>query len=115
MHDELDRQTELKDAKQPHWTGSANTPATFGHFGGAGTFLWVDPVATVALVCLTDRDFGPWALDGLAPGQWREVVVPAAIFADAAPDGGSRPPPGRRPLGRAARMRAVDLRAGRKS
>ena len=22
-----------------------NSPATFGHFGGAGTFLWVDPVA----------------------------------------------------------------------
>jgi CubicO group peptidase (beta-lactamase class C family) len=54
---------ELKDGKQPHWTGSANAPATFGHFGGAGTFLWVDPGAAVALVCLTDREFGPWALD----------------------------------------------------
>ena len=25
--------------------GPGNSPATFGHFGGAGTFLWVDPVA----------------------------------------------------------------------
>ena len=34
---------ELKDAKRPHWTGTTNSPRTFGHFGGAGTFLWVDP------------------------------------------------------------------------
>jgi CubicO group peptidase (beta-lactamase class C family) len=54
---------ELRDAKHPHWTGGANSPATFGHFGGAGTFLWVDPVAGVACVCLTDREFGAWALE----------------------------------------------------
>ena len=41
----------------------ATLPETFGHFGGAGTFIWVDPVTDVALVCLTDREFGPWALD----------------------------------------------------
>jgi CubicO group peptidase (beta-lactamase class C family) len=54
---------ELKDAKRPHWTGARNSPRTFGHFGGAGTFLWADPEAGVALACLTDRDFGDWALD----------------------------------------------------
>lgn len=54
---------ELKDGKVPHWTGTRNSPATFGHFGGAGTFLWVDPVVEVALVGLTDREFGPWALE----------------------------------------------------
>ena len=54
---------ELRDAKQPHWTGSLNSPRTFGHFGGSGTFLWVDPEADVALACLTDLDFGPWALE----------------------------------------------------
>ncbi len=54
---------ELRDAKHPHWTGRHNAAATFGHFGGAGTFLWVDPVAQLALVVLTDRAFGPWALD----------------------------------------------------
>jgi len=52
---------ELKDAKEPHWTGSRNSARTFGHFGGAGTFLWVDPEAGIALACLTDRDFGEWA------------------------------------------------------
>jgi CubicO group peptidase (beta-lactamase class C family) len=52
---------ELRDAKGPHWTGTRNSPRTFGHFGGSGTFLWVDPDADVALACLTDLDFGPWA------------------------------------------------------
>lgn len=51
---------ELRDGKSPHWTGSANSPRTFGHFGQSGTFLWVDPVADLALVVLTDRDFGDW-------------------------------------------------------
>ena len=53
---------ELRDEKDPHWTGSRNSPATFGHFGASGTFLWVDPVADLALACLTERPFGPWAL-----------------------------------------------------
>jgi CubicO group peptidase (beta-lactamase class C family) len=54
---------EIRDAKMPHWTGTSNSAETFGHFGGAGTFLWVDPSIDRALVCLTDREFGPWALD----------------------------------------------------
>jgi CubicO group peptidase (beta-lactamase class C family) len=58
---------ELKDAKRPHWTGSANSPRTFGHFGGAGTFLWVDPVARVACACLTDLEFDEWALAAWPP------------------------------------------------
>ena len=52
---------ELRDAKDPHWTGARNSAGTFGHFGGSGTFLWVDPAAGVALGVLTDREFGDWA------------------------------------------------------
>jgi CubicO group peptidase (beta-lactamase class C family) len=52
---------ELRDAKQPHWTGTRNSPRTFGHFGRSGTFLWVDPDAGIALACLTDLTFGDWA------------------------------------------------------
>jgi CubicO group peptidase (beta-lactamase class C family) len=52
---------DLRDAKEPHWTGTRNSPRTFGHFGGCGTFLWVDPEADVALGVLTDLDFGDWA------------------------------------------------------
>ena len=54
---------ELRDGKSPHWTGTTNSPSTFGHFGGAGTFLWIDPEAKLGLAVLTDREFGPWALD----------------------------------------------------
>jgi CubicO group peptidase (beta-lactamase class C family) len=54
---------ELKDGKAPHWSGTLTSPSTFGHFGGSGAFLWVDPDAAVALACLTDLDFGPWAME----------------------------------------------------
>jgi CubicO group peptidase (beta-lactamase class C family) len=54
---------EIRGHKRPHWTGDTNSPATFGHFGAAGTFLWVDPAIERSLVVLTDRSFGPWALE----------------------------------------------------
>ena len=54
---------ELKGAKSPHWTAPGGSPRTFGHFGGAGTFLWVDPDAGLACAVLTDREFGDWARD----------------------------------------------------
>jgi CubicO group peptidase (beta-lactamase class C family) len=56
---------EIHDGKIPHWMGARNTPQAFGHFGGAGTFVWIDPGVDLALVVLTDREFGPWAL-----GAW---------------------------------------------
>jgi CubicO group peptidase (beta-lactamase class C family) len=46
-----------------HWSGSNLSRASFGHFGGAGSFLWVDPDRALAAVCLTGREFGPWALE----------------------------------------------------
>jgi CubicO group peptidase (beta-lactamase class C family) len=52
---------ELRNGKSPHWTGSRNSTRTFGHFGGSGTFLWVDPDAGIALGALTDLDFGDWS------------------------------------------------------
>ncbi len=58
---------EIRDGKAPHWTGTRNSPATFGHFGQAGGFLWVDPTAGLACACLTDRAFGPWATEAWPP------------------------------------------------
>jgi CubicO group peptidase (beta-lactamase class C family) len=52
---------ELRDAKEPHWTGTRNSPGTYGHFGLSGSFVWVDPAAQVACAGLCDRNFGPWA------------------------------------------------------
>ena len=53
---------EIRDAKSPHWTGAHNSPGSYGHFGQSGTLIWADPQAKLALVVLTDRDFGDWAL-----------------------------------------------------
>ena len=67
---------EIRDSKSPHWTGSANSPGTFGHFGQSGTFLWVDPVADLALVVLTDRNFGEWTYPlwpAISDGVLREI------------------------------------------
>lgn len=58
---------ELRDHKSPHWTGSRNSPTTFGHFGRSGTFLWVDLVAGAACIALTTRDFGQWSRDAWPP------------------------------------------------
>jgi CubicO group peptidase (beta-lactamase class C family) len=52
---------EIRNGKSPHWTGARNSPSTYGHFGQSGTFMWVDPARDLALVALTDRDFGDWA------------------------------------------------------
>jgi CubicO group peptidase (beta-lactamase class C family) len=52
---------ELRDEKPGHWSGARVSPRTFGHWGGTGTFLWVDPETGLALGVLTDLDFGDWA------------------------------------------------------
>ena len=52
---------ELRDRKPGHWSGTLPSERTFGHWGGSGTFVWVDPERRVALGCLSDLDFGDWA------------------------------------------------------
>lgn len=52
---------EIRDHKSPHWTGSSNSPGTYGHFGQSGTMFWIDPAAGIGLVALADTAFGPWA------------------------------------------------------
>ncbi len=75
---------DLHDAKDPYWMGARCSPRTFGHFGGTGTFLWVDPVVGVACAGLTDREFGEWALEA-----WPRLAD--AVLVDAA--GGPRSSP----------------------
>lgn len=74
---------EIHGAKAPHWMGAANSPAAFGHFGGAGTMLWVDPQAiasvSVGLVALTDRDFDTWRDIALAEWPALSDAVLAAV------------------------------------
>ena len=54
---------EIRGHKDPHWTSPHNAEATFGHFGQTGTMLWIDPVAGITAVALTDRPFGDWAME----------------------------------------------------
>ncbi len=68
---------EIRGRKQPHWTGAANSPSTFGHFGRSGSFVWVDPDAGVLCAGLSDRPFGLWAVR-----SW--PVLADAVLADAA-------------------------------
>ena len=60
---------EIRGDKSPHWTGSRNAAATFGHFGGAGTMMWLDPDVApghaLGVVTLADRPFDDWAADAL--------------------------------------------------
>ena len=72
---------ELRDAKAPHWTSGRNSAHTFGHFGAAGTFLWVDPELGAACAVLTDREFGDWAVE--AWPRFNEAVV-ASLGSDPA-------------------------------
>ncbi|ROR72588.1 serine hydrolase domain-containing protein [Bogoriella caseilytica] len=54
---------EIRGEKSPHWTGSRNSPETFGHFGQSGSFLWVDPRAGIATAFLGAQSFSSWAAD----------------------------------------------------
>ncbi len=70
---------EIRGGKQPHWTGTTNSPKTFGHFGRTGSFVWIDPVAGVICAGLSDRPFGLWAAR-----SW--PVLADAVLAELAAD-----------------------------
>ena len=50
-----------------HWSGTSFGTSAFGHFGGSGTFVVVDPDLDCGVICLTDRQFGDWALAAWPP------------------------------------------------
>ena len=66
-----------RNTPQPTWMGSRASLAAFGHFGGAGTFLWVDAERGIACAALTEREFGDWAKEA-----WPELSD--AVLAEAA-------------------------------
>jgi CubicO group peptidase (beta-lactamase class C family) len=67
---------EIRGEKSPHWTALTNSPATFGHFGGSGTMMWVDPAIDTGVVALTDRTFDEWRDEALTLWpQFSDAVV----------------------------------------
>lgn len=49
------------DSKQGLWFGASMPKDVAGHFGQAGTFLWLHRSTGRAAIALTDRAFGEWA------------------------------------------------------
>ena len=102
---------ELRDGKSPHWTGSRNSPRTFGHFGAAARSSGSTPTRAPRAAC------SPTALRRLGEGgvaalQRRRAGGPRRRRrrADAgarrtSPGRSSRPPRGHRRDGRRARDR----------
>jgi len=49
---------ELKGAKSPHWLSDSFPPETAGHFGGQGSFLFIDRTRDLAAAFLSGVPFG---------------------------------------------------------
>jgi CubicO group peptidase (beta-lactamase class C family) len=62
---------EIAGDKHPHWMGKERSPATFGHFGGAGTMMLVDPHHRLSVIALTDLSFDQWA--AVATREWAKL------------------------------------------
>lgn len=58
---------EIRGDKAPHWTAPGHSPRTFGHFGGSGSFLWIDPERHLFGLTVGDQAFGLWAETVWAP------------------------------------------------
>lgn len=72
------------NTRPPSWMGTKTSPRAFGHFGGSGTFLWVDPDAGIACAVLTNREFGEWAKE-----SWPQLSD-AVVTVSGSPDAGAR-------------------------
>ncbi len=55
------------NTRPPTWMGTRASARAYGHFGGSGTFLWVDPEARVVCAALTTREFDEWAKEAWPP------------------------------------------------
>lgn len=71
---------EIRDGKEPHWTGSATSAVTLSHFGASGTLAFVDPERGVAAVLLANR--GTYARWMLEPGGWPDLCRALLAVAD---------------------------------
>jgi CubicO group peptidase (beta-lactamase class C family) len=68
---------EQRDHKDPHWTGTVAGPHLFGHFGGSGTFLWVEPDRGLACTYLGDKAWGEWSLEAFS--ELSDAVLSAPL------------------------------------
>ena len=46
---------QVKGGKRRHWTGDYTSPATYCHWGSAGTLVWSDPVQRLTVAMFGNR------------------------------------------------------------
>ena len=64
---------ELRDGKDPHWTGTALSATAATHFGAAGTLCLIDPARDLSAVVLANRGtYSGWMLE---PGGWPDICA----------------------------------------
>jgi beta-lactamase class C len=79
---------EVKGSKRRHWTGELTSPATFCHFGAAGTLLWVDPDHELALAVFANRSVARmWAF---ILARWARLSNAVVAGADERGTGGGK-------------------------
>jgi CubicO group peptidase (beta-lactamase class C family) len=60
---------ELRGDKTPHMAPPEASPASFGHGGASGAFVWCDPARGVSWAMLSTRTFLGWWRDWAAIGS----------------------------------------------
>lgn len=53
---------EIHAQKSPHWMSPLHSAECFGHFGGAGSFLWMEPATGLIGASIGNIKFGEWAV-----------------------------------------------------
>ncbi len=71
---------EVRGTKTRHWTGDLASPATFCHFGAAGTLLWADPTRKLAVAVFANRTTAH--LWPFAPPRWARLNNALVALAD---------------------------------
>jgi beta-lactamase class C len=63
---------EVKGNKRRHWTGDYTSPATWCHWGAAGTLVWTDPTIRVTVAVFGNRtSFSQWPFQPVA--RWARL------------------------------------------
>jgi CubicO group peptidase (beta-lactamase class C family) len=71
---------EVRGDKTKHWTGDLASPATYCHFGAAGTLLWADPERDLVVALFANRmTFRLWPF---SPPRWARLNNELVAIAD---------------------------------
>ncbi len=76
---------EVKGAKRRHWTGDYTSPATWCHWGAAGTLAWCDPESAITVAVFGNRiTYNLWPFQPYARWSRLSNAIVAALEDDRA-------------------------------